>query len=260
MYGFIIFIVYTNIYVIMIPINRLFHTIFFCDRGYLVMLRSNTTKYPFEIKEGVKKTLRRGLMGEFPNTQLDDQIEGMTKVEMMDNYFDSYEEKIRSSVICKVVNQVFKFDLDAMPLSRATIDSYLDHYEKKVTGSEIRKMVNQIFGINLDGIASLEKARISLYSKDQWVVQNDNDLFVIYTGTGDVDVKVFPTEYFTDQTGIEELPNNLQQSLKSLGYSYDEKIGSYYFSNPTGEAVPDVFKGKTIKAIIEVIHPTYSHL
>ena len=72
-----------------------------------------------------------------------------------------------------------------------------------MTGVDIRGMINQIFGINLNGVSSLEGAGISLYSKGQWVLQSDKDLFVVYTGSGDLDVKVFPTEYFTKQTGLE---------------------------------------------------------
>jgi hypothetical protein len=189
-----------------------------------------------------------------------------TKIEVMDGYLDGCGGKLNSFEIFRVVKQVFGIDLNALsvlsqeematsstPLSRVVIDSYLNHYEKEMTGVEIRTMINHFFGVNLDGIASLEKARISLYSKDQWIIQSDRDLFIVHTGTGDVDVKVFPTVYFTEQTGLEELPNDLQQSLIRLGYSFDVKIGSYYFSNPTGQAIPDAFKGQTMGAIVEAI-------
>ncbi|BBH23430.1 hypothetical protein Back11_47750 [Paenibacillus baekrokdamisoli] len=198
-----------------------------------------------------------------------------TKAEGMDKLIDSYEKGISSSDIFTIVNQIFKFDLEAIPaLSNATegtlevlsltprvaLHTYLEQCADKVTGAEIRKMINQTFGINLDALSALEGARISLYSKSQWMLQHDEDLFVVHTGIGDVDVKIFQTTYFSEQTGLEELPNDLIQALIPLGYYYDAEIGSYYFSNPTGDAVPDAFKGQTIMAIIKVITHSYSHL
>lgn len=203
----------------------------------------------------------------------------MTKIDIMDKYLSSLDEKINTSEICKVVYKVFGIDLDTVSMlhtrntestnnndtsntsqSRTTIDMYLNHYGKKITGVEIRSMLNQIFGINLNAIAELEKERISLYSKGQWVVQNDKDLFIVYTGMDDVDVKVLPTEYFTNKTGLDVLPSELQRLLSSYGYYYDERIQSYYFANPTGEAVSDDFKGQTIAGIVKVIRKFYSHL
>lgn len=204
----------------------------------------------------------------------------MTKAEMMDQALDSYGKRISSSEICKAVDSIFKINLDEIPIlfkekegaagvssstrnvleSREAIDSHLDQYDKEITGAEIRKMINELFGVNLDAISSLEGARISLYSKGQWVVQHEKDLFVVDSGAGDIDVKVYPTTYFTEQTGLVELPTDLQHSLTSIGYYYDEKIGRYYFLNPTGEAVLDAFKGKTIGAILKVIQHSFSNL
>ncbi|MEQ6355599.1 hypothetical protein ABNX05_13300 [Lysinibacillus sp. M3] len=199
----------------------------------------------------------------------------MKKAEVMDKYLDSYGKRISSSEICHVVDLVFKINLDETPIlskekeevdeiasstGREVIDSYLNQYDRDITGAEIRKIINEIFGVNLEAISSLEGARISLYSKGQWIVQHEKDLFVVYTGASDVDVKVFPTNYFTEQTGLVTLPSDLQHALTSIGYHFDEKIDSYYFSNPTGEAVPDVFKGKTIGAILSVIQHSFSNL
>lgn len=195
----------------------------------------------------------------------------MTKIEMMDKYLSSSE--ISTSEICTIVNKIFGIDLDDVSIlhnkhtesantidARATIDIYLDQDEKKMTGEEIRNMLNQIFGINLNAIAALEQERISLYSKGQWVLKNDKDLFIVYTGIEDIDVKVLPTKYFTEQTGLEVLPSELQRILSSIGFYYDKEIQSYYFANPTGKAVTDDFKAQTIGAIVEVIHKFYSHL
>ena len=73
-------------------------------------------------------------------------------------------------------------------------------------------------------------------------------------------MKVFPTNYFTEQTGLVEVPIDLQHSLTSLGYYFDENINSYYFLNPTGEAVPDEFKVKTMGAILGVIKNSFSNV
>jgi hypothetical protein len=39
----------------------------------------------------------------------------MTKAETMDQAFDSYGKEISSSEICKVVNSIFKINLDEIP-------------------------------------------------------------------------------------------------------------------------------------------------
>lgn len=203
--------------------------------------------------------------------------EVMKKVDIMDKFFDSYQGKITSSEICRIVKSIFKFDLETKPVlskelvaagevspsestAKMAIDSGLAQYGKTVSGTEVRKLINQIFGINLDAISSLDGSRISLFSKDQWVLRQEQDLFVVYTGSGDVDVKIFPTDYFTERTGLKELPENLQQSLTSIGFYFDEKVGSYYYSNPSGKAIPDAFKGQTIGAILKVIHHSYQNL
>ncbi|PFE18917.1 hypothetical protein [Bacillus cereus] len=204
-------------------------------------------------------------------------LERVKKVELMDKHLDSHQGKITSTEVCNIVMSIFKFDLTTKPvlskewilaeavsstenIAKMAIDSTLSRYGEKVTGIEIRQLINQIFGINLDAISSLEGARISLFSKDQWVVQDDQDLFVVHTGLGDVDVKIFTTDYFTEQTGLEELPKTLQQSLTNFGFSCDEKAGCYYYSNPSGEAIPDAFKGQIIGTILKEIHDSYPSL
>ncbi|WP_155593131.1 hypothetical protein [Lysinibacillus cavernae] len=197
----------------------------------------------------------------------------MKKAEMMDQHLDSYAKKISSSEICYVVDLIFKVNLDETPTlskemegtlpftGREAIDFQLQQYgNREITGADIRKLINDIFGVNLEAISSLEGSRISLYSKDQWIVQHEKDLFVVYTGARDVDVKVFPTNYFMEQTGLVGLPTDLQHALTNIGYYYNEKMDSYYFSNPSGEAVPDAFKGQTIGAILGVIRHSFSKL
>ena len=146
------------------------------------------------------------------------------------------------------------------PTAREVIDFYINQYDDELTGTEIRKIINTIFGVNLEAISSLEEARISLYSKGKWVIQSKNDLFVVYTGIGDIDVKVYPTNYFIQQTGLTDLPTSLQLALINIGFYFDEKLNSYYFINPTGEAISDAFKGKTIGTIRDIIQQSFSHL
>lgn len=188
----------------------------------------------------------------------------MTKAEAMDNRINTYGEGITSTEIFEIIHQIFNFDLQSNPnlpiLPQAAIDEYLEQSENKVTGAEIRKIINLTVGINLDALSALEGAKISLYSKDQWMLQHNKDLFVVHTGTGDIDARILPTDYFTEQTGSGELPIDLINVLLSLGFYYEENLGCYYYSNPTGEPVPDAFKGQTIMAIRKVIHQSYSHL
>ncbi|PGT74621.1 hypothetical protein COD86_10835 [Bacillus cereus] len=208
---------------------------------------------------------------------LEKGLDRVKKVELMDKHLDSYQGKITSTEICNIVMSIFKFDLTTKPvlpkewimagavsstenIAKMAIDSTLAHYGEKVTGIEIRQLINQIFGINLDAISSLEGARISLFSKEQWVVRDEQDLFVVHTGLGDVDVKIFTTDYFTEKTGLEALPKDLQQSLTNFGFSCDEGASYYYYSNPSGEAIPDAYKGQIIGMILKEIHNSYPSL
>lgn len=196
----------------------------------------------------------------------------MSKVEILDNNIEN-EKNISSIEIYRIVKSIFGFDLDSISVllneddsksgfqsRKQLIDSYLQQRENKVTAIEIRTIINDIFGINLQAISALEGARISLYSKGQWVLQDEKDLFAVYTGTDDIDVSIYPTNYFVERTGLKELPSDLKDSLRNLGYYYNEKIERYYFTNPTGEAVPDSFKGQTIGAIIHSIKNSFLNI
>ena len=181
----------------------------------------------------------------------------MTKAETMDNLIASNEKGVSSTEILNIIYRVFKLDLedstlDLPVLPRAAIDAYLEHGGNEVTGAEIRKMINQTLAINLDALSALEGSKISLYSKNQWMVQHEKDLFAVHTGTGDIDARILPTNYFIEQTGSGELPIELINDLISLGFYFEENNGSYYYSNPTGEPVPDAFKGQTMMAIRKV--------
>lgn len=204
----------------------------------------------------------------------------MSKVATMDNYLDLNGKTISGSEICRIVNLVFEIDLEQALIlntgslkensnisspenkskAKAIIDTYLNQSKVAITGDSIRKFIAEIFGVNLNAISALEGARISLYSKNQWIVQNNQDLFVVHTSNHDIDAKVYPTSYFKEQTKIEKVPNDLEELLEALGYTYDKREGSCYFSNPSGKAVSDEFKGKTMAAIRKVIQASFSNI
>ncbi|WP_253923971.1 hypothetical protein [Halobacillus sp. A5] len=252
-------------------------------------------KYTAEIIEGVYKTLREKTKGSLPIEDALKTINEMPKVEIMDSYLDHFEEKVPPEKVRKIINQVYNIDLNAVSdldagnsngypdniiegvkqslnpkevdhsyinnLSKAEVmNLYMQTLDGKVNGDEIRALVNEIFGINLDGISHLEGSGVSLFSKNQWISQYDQDLFVVHTGLTDVDVWVYPTEYFTQETGLNELPDALQKALEEIGFSYNKEIGAYYYSNPGGTSVPDSFKEQTLGTIIEVIEAYYSDL
>ncbi|MDN7246193.1 hypothetical protein [Planococcus shenhongbingii] len=210
---------------------------------------------------------------------LQQEKENQSKVELMDQCISSLEGEINGLVICRAIQQAFGMDLykarildkelalqavhlssPTLPPSAAAIDIYIEQHGQAVSGSEIRAVLNRIFGTNLEGISALHQQRISLYSKDQWIVRNDKDLFLVHTGTNDVDVKVVPTAYFTEKTGMDSLPEDLQQELSNLGFSFDEQVDAYYFCNPNGKAVLDLFKRQTMGAIHRAIQKSYSTL
>lgn len=238
------------------------------------------------IMEGINKTLAK----EMPNAdpaELEQRRRQMNKAGLMDAYLQSFDQDLTGDVIHEVVQQLFGLDLDhalllpeaereisaaaerqsagtqtdgCTPLPREIIDSKLADCGRRLAGPEIRRLLNQLFGVNLDAISALDKAKISLFSKGQWIVRKDQDLFVVYTGEGDVDVSVYPTAYFREQTGMNGLPEDLQQALTDLGYHPDMERKSYYYANPDGQAVPDAFKGQTMGAIMAAIRSSYSHL
>ncbi|GHH99515.1 hypothetical protein [Neobacillus kokaensis] len=244
------------------------------------MVRANLNLSVSEILERVKEFAGSEckLGAASSEAELDAQIRAMSKAQLMDTFIDSFEGSISSTEICSFVKAIFDFDLDVVPvlskelaeqpsepaskepLIRKILDSQFNQPGQRPTGAAIRQIINQVTGINLDAISSLEGARISLFSKGKWVVQNNHDLFVVDTGDGDVDVSVYPTKYFTAQTGLTELPAELQYSLSEFGFKHEKQSGNFYYSNPACEAVPDSFKGQTMGAILKVIRDSYRDL
>ncbi|MEC0371017.1 hypothetical protein [Paenibacillus chibensis] len=229
------------------------------------------------ILEGVNQTLAREWPGA-SSSELDERRSEMSKAQIMDAYLQSLEGEITGDVIHEAVLRIFEIDLDSVSLlskgeeealaaseaakaeaarssslqPRFIIDSRLAG-GGDWSGPEIRSLLNHLFGVNLDAISSMGKARISLYSKGQWIVRHDDDLFLVYTGAGDVDVHVHPTDYYKEHTGTDKLPADLQHALQGLGYRFDAEDNGYSYAHPQGQAIPDAFKGQTMGAIMAAV-------
>lgn len=256
---------------------------------------SEMTKYPAEIIKGISLTLRIEKHGRLTPADITEQIENMSKVNAMDTYIRSFPKDLTGSRVREIVHQIYKIDLDAISdlgagtkqvvypelitssiqqivdvddidsyihnLSKSEVmDLYLESYHHELAPSDIRVAINIIFGTNLDGISSLENSGIGLFSKGQWINQSNEDLFVVHTSDDDVDVKIYPTDYFKDRTGLDELPSELQDSLKQLGYYFNDEVGAYYYADPDGKSVPDYFKGQTLGLLAKFISTNYSDL
>lgn len=197
------------------------------------------------------------------------------KVHAMDERIEALSGRLEADAVCQTVRDVYGIDYCAVPVlhkefaplvkgesepSIAAIKLYMSRCKEPLDGPVVRKMMNQLFGTNLEGIAALSRTRICLFTKGQWIAKKDKDLFAIYTGREDIDVKVIPTDYFIEKTGCHSLPEPLADRLYTLGYRFNEAIGAYYYSNPEGVSVPDDFKSKTIGSIVEVTELYFSHL
>lgn len=247
-----------------------------------------TTKYTYK----VMKVLRDSLGVDKHSTVKDDEIASMNKAEVMDRYLSSQGKKVKGNEVRKAVELIFNIDLDFISKQGigTTVSSYdaavmeilrldlglerddisrdqdimamkknhvMDRYSKmfgyKLSGPEYRVLINQIYGVNLDGIANLEHAQVSIHSKGQWILKSDQDLIILRSSLDDVEVYVAPTDYYTALTGSTELPASLIAKLASMGFTYDEPTNAYYYANPTGESIPDAFKGQTLGTIVGTI-------
>lgn len=247
-----------------------------------------TTKYPSK----VMRTVRVELGVDKHSTELDSQISSMKQVDVLDIHLTSLGKNVTGKKIRNAVKDVFKIDLDSisknnygskltsydssimetlrqtlggtatsteldeqiMNMSKAKVmDKYIDFNKNTLTAVQERTVINQIFGVNLEGISGLEYAQLSINSKGQWVIQNDNDLFVVSSSLDDVSVYVGVTDYFTQLTGSNDIPDSLKESLLALGYTYNEETNQLTYTNPSGESVPDAFKGQTMGIVVNAI-------
>ena len=198
-----------------------------------------------------------------------------SKIDRMDARVSKMADGLDGHAVCRLVHEVFGIDYRKVPVlekgigrlvkassnpSFAAIDHWMALYGAPQDGPGIRKMMNYLFGTNLEGIAALSRTRISLFSKGQWIARKEGDLFEIHTGYEDVDVKVIPSAFFSAQTGLQKLPAALEQALAVTGYTYNKRIGAFYYCNPAGKSVPDSFKHQTVHTIIAVTNEFFPQL
>ncbi|MDX6154167.1 hypothetical protein [Marinococcus sp. PL1-022] len=129
------------------------------------------------------------------------------------------------------------------------LDYALARLPASLSGEMVRQIINDVYRVNLSGISALEASTFSLFSKGKWIKQNENDMFVLNTGSTDTEVTVSVTEHFIRQTGSGELPAGLCGELEALGYVYLPKKNQLNYASPDGRPVDDVFKKKTIGAL-----------
>lgn len=255
--------------------------------------RNQETKFP----QDVMKVVRKSLGVKANSTELDDQINTMPKIKVMDIVLDSKHNKAKGKFIRKTVNDTFKTDLERMsqnnegnllsayPLDimqgvrsdlklepndtkldaeimrmpkSEVMDRFLDSYGDTISGAESRRIINEIFGVNLVGIDSLEKAKLALYSKGQWIVKSDADIFLLLVGKGDIDASVGVTNLYVELTGSDQLPVEIQEFLTGLGFTYNSDDNMYHCTSPTGESFPDAFKGRLIGTLVGYIAQHYA--
>lgn len=252
------------------------------------------TKY----SKHVMRVLRESQGVDAKSSQLDSKIENMPKVYVMDLYLASFGKKVKGPEVRRAVKEIFDIDLDivsknnygsqvaiypkdVMESLRASfneapdftnqdarimelaknegMDRYIKEHGYQLTGAESRKLINAIFGVNLDGISTLEHAQLAISSKGQWIVKSDTDLFILESSLDDVDVSVYATLYFEQMTGSTELPETLKTQLVNLGFTHNEDTDVLYYRNPTGESVPDAFKGQVLGIIVGTIKAEYKN-
>lgn len=246
----------------------------------------------------VMRAVREDLGMDKKSTEFDSIIEKMPKVEVMDRYLASFGKKVKGNEVRQAIKEVFYVDLDIisknnygsqlaiypeevmkslrasfneMPAStkqdarimelkkNEVMDRYIKEHDSKLNGAQNRVLINQIFGVNLDGISTLEHAQLAISSKGQWILKSDADLFVLKSSLDDVDVSVYATAYFEQVTGSKQLPESLKTKLMNLGFTYNEETGILYYINPTGESVPDAFKGQVLGIIVGTIKAEYKN-
>lgn len=248
-----------------------------------------TTKYSTAVMEAV----RLSLFVESNSTHLDQLIDTMTKVEVMDSYLESFGHKVKGKEVREVVKGVFGTDLNCIseknygsklsiyPVSvmqslrislnvdpdsteldtqimtmkkNEVMDRAIEAHDYSLTGEDARVVINQIFGVNLDGISGLEHVGISIYSKGQWILQGDTDLFIVSSNLDDVELYLATTAYFNETTGSNQFPDSLKQAVMSFGFTYNADVDHFIYRNPTNESVPDALKGQVLGSVVGTIH------
>ena len=218
--------------------------------------------------------------------------ENMSKVEKMDIYLKSLGNMTNGKEIRETVKVVFDADLnyiseknygsklsiyniavmeslrislnvdanssecDAQIMAMTkneVMDRYIEVHEYSLTGAACRVLINQIFGVNLDGISGLEHSKVSIYSKGQWILQGDTNLYIVSSSFDDVELYITTTDYYEESVGSNQLPDSLKQKLINIGFTYEVDQNRIVYRNPTNESVPDAFKGQVIGTVLESV-------
>ncbi|KXH80662.1 hypothetical protein [Sporosarcina sp. HYO08] len=193
----------------------------------------------------------------------------LMQIEKMDRAIDRLPKRPTALEIFHILQEVFNIDItreEVRPVERTMsgrkpldiLETHVQQFDHKITGQDVRQLINELFGINLEGIAGLRQLQISLYSKGQWIVQQEDDLIVVYTSPGDHNVKIYPTPYYEKLTGSTALPLELQEELVSLGFTCDKEKGKCYFEMKSEQAVPDDFKHRIIGAVVYTVQTQFA--
>ncbi|AIY04557.1 hypothetical protein Plano_0592 [Planococcus sp. PAMC 21323] len=246
------------------------------------------TKYSKKVMEAV----RVGLGEDAKSTKVDDVINKMPKAEVMDYYLVSFGKKLKGNEVRRAVEEVFLVDLNTIskkdygsrldvylddimkslrvslkeePTSKVKDEKIMDMSKNKVmdrylkvhgyvlTGAESRKLINYIYGVDLEGISKLEYLQIAIYSKGQWIIKSDKDLFLLKSSLDDVAVSIETTPYFKELTGSDQLPASLKSKFLEMGFTYKEDTNLLYYKDPAGKSVSDEFKGLVMGHLIQTV-------
>lgn len=219
-------------------------------------------------------------------------INQLPKIKVWEYYLASFGKKVKGNEVRCAVKDIFDIDLDLvskndygsklaiypapimeilrvslkqaptstkkdeliMSMSKNEVmDRYIKQSNYALTGAQLSLLVNQIFGVNLMGISSLEGKQLAINSKGQWIVKGEQDLVLLESSLDDVDVFVYAGPYLEELTGTKALPEELIVKLTAIGFVYQEENDRLYYRNPTGESVPDAFKGQVIGILLGFI-------
>lgn len=219
-------------------------------------------------------------------------INQLPKIKVWEYYLASFGKKVKGNEVRCAVKDIFDIDLDLvskndygsklaiypapimeilrvslkqaptstkkdeliMSMSKNEVmDRYIKQSDYALTGVQLSLLVNQIFGVNLMGISSLDGKQLAINSKGQWIVKGEQDLILLESSLDDVDVFVYAGPYLEELTGTKALPEELIVKLTAIGFVYQEENDRLYYRNPTGESVPDAFKGQVIGILLGFI-------
>ncbi|MDE0582474.1 hypothetical protein ON064_05385 [Planococcus sp. A6] len=250
-------------------------------------------KYSKKVVKAVSEVLEMNA----ESAELETTLSQLPKIKVLEYYLASLGKKLKGNEIRRAVDEVFDIDLDyvskndygsklsiypapVMESLRASLkeesastekderimkmskNEVMDRYIKEqayvLSAAETSLLINQIFGVNLIGISSLEGKQLAISSKGQWIVKSDRDLFILESSLDDVDVSIYAGPYLQELTEGSELPASLIAKLTELGFTYQEKEQLLYYKNPTGESVPDAFKGQLIGILLGTIAQEYA--